>query len=194
MAFNPNIPVASDFLAVSQKQVLSNFQAIATAFLENHVPLTSEKNLGMHEVLILRPQSDHPTTTISQSAIYNKLVSSIPQLFFRPNSDQTPIQLSNEKLNTIQTGATADAQSSFIAGPFTVYVGYFIGCPNPQPVTLLPASDLIYVGLSTVNPQGNIFLPNIAIATTIVANTFIIEYKFTPGTTLPLINYMAIGK
>jgi len=174
--------------------MIANFQAINQTFFENHVGLTSVENVGMHDVLTLRPQAvDTPTPAIDQAAIYNKLVTGVPQLFFRPNSNQTPIQLSNEKLDTLQTGSGGDAQSSFIAGPFTIYFGYFVNCPNPQPVTLLPASNLIYVGLST-SYLGSVILPNIAIATTIVANTFIIEYNFPVGAALPVIYYMAVGK
>ncbi len=182
-----------DFLSISQKQMISNFQAINESFFQNHVGLTAEEDIGKHDLLSLVPQSGDPTTTITQSAIYNKLVSSVPQLFFRPNSNQTPIQLSNENLDTLQTGASGSVQSSFMAGPFTIYFGYVINCPNPQSVTLLPASNLIYVGLSTSH-LGSVFLPNISIATTIVANTFIIEYNFPVGATLPVVYYMAVGK
>lgn len=199
-SFNPNIPLPGDFLSVSQKQILSNYQTIANAFLENHVPLTAVENLGMHEVLTLRPQNTDPTTASNQSAIYNKLDSNnSPQLFFRPDSNQTPIQMSNSNLSTLQTGATVDAQSSFIAGPFTIYFGFFADCPLGQIITLLPASTLIYVGLSTILPAG---IP-VGLATTtsafgITGNQFQVTYNNTAtGITtpkLPTIYYMAIGK
>lgn len=195
MGFNPNIPINTDFLSVSQRQILSNFQSIANAYFENHVPLTSVENVGKHEVLVFRPQSGDPTTASDQCAIYNKLdINNIPQLFFRPDSDQTPIQLTNENLNTIQTGASGDEQSSFIAGPFTIYLGIVRNYINPTVITVTPSSTLIYVGLSTINQEGNIIQPNIAIATTIAADQFTIEYNYTFVTNLPIIYYMAIGK
>lgn len=195
MSFNPSIPVATDFRAVSQRQILSNFQAIASAWLENHVPLTAVDNVGKHEVLSLRFQTVDPTTAANQSAIYNKLVAGVPQLFFRPNTDQTPIQLSNSNLNTLQTGATGDAQSSFLAGPFTIYMGYIRDCPDTQLVTLLPSSTLIYVGLSTIL-QGTVpvGIASTATATNIAANTFIVRYNNTQITgNNATIYYTAVG-
>ena len=194
MSYNPNIPVATDFRAVSQRQILSNFQAIASAWLENHVPLTANKDVGKHEVLTLRAQGGDPATTADQSAIYNKLVGGVPQLFFRPNTNQTPIQLSNSNLNTLQTGATGDAQSSFIAGPFTIYFGFFANCPHAQVITVLPVTTLVYVGLSTFLTSTN--TPNeasTAAATNMVGNTFVVSYNTVKITAKPTIYYTAIG-
>lgn len=198
MGFNPSIPMPGDFLGISQKQILSNYQAIATAWLENHVPLTNVDNVGKHEVLTLRPQGSDPATTANQSAIYNKLVTGVPQLFFRSDTNQTPIQWSNSNLSTIQTGATPDAQSSFLAGPFTIYVGFFPNCPLGQIITVLPSSTLIYVGLSTILPSG----VSPGIATTAAAfgmagNQFQVTFNNTatgiPTPKTPTIYYTAIG-
>ncbi len=174
--------------------MLANFQTINRAFLADHVALTAVDNVGMHNSLTLRAQVTDPTTGSNQCALYNKIVSTVPQLFFRPSNNSTPIQMSNSNLNTIQTGATANAQSSFIAGPFTVYFGYIDNCPNGQLVTLLPASNLIYVGLTTVL-LGNI-TPTVGTTSTafsIIANTFTVRYNATEIPTPPLIYYTAVG-
>lgn len=193
MSYNVNIPSAGDFLSLSQKQMLANFQAINNSFFQNHVGLTSIDDIGKHNTLVLRPQSADPTTTADQSAIYNKLVGSEPQLFFRPSSNATPIQLSNSNLNTAQTGAPLGTQSSFLAGPFTIYMGYIINCPNLQLVTLTPSSTLIYAGLSTyLNGQRNPAIQNIALATSITGSQFTVRYP-TNLTAVPTIYYMAIG-
>lgn len=195
MGFNPNIPQAGDFLGISQKQILSNFQAIANSWLENHVSLTNVNNVGKHEVLTLRQQTVDPTTGANQSSIYNKLVSGVPQLFFRSSSNQTPIQLSNDNLNTIQTGATPDAQSSFLAGPFTVYFGFFSNCPNGQIITVLPSSTLVYVGLTTILPAGvSPDFGTTAVATGTNLNQFTVTYNITQIPANPTIYYTAIGK
>ncbi len=199
MGFNPAIPQPGDFLGISQKQILSNYQAIASAWLENHVPLTADKNVGKHEVLTLRPQVDHPVTVLGQVALYNKLVASVPQLFYRPSLNQTPIQMSNSNLNTIQTGSTGDAQSSFLAGPFTIYFGFISNCTNLQVITLLPVSTLLYVGLSTILPAGiNVGSATTAAAFGMTANQFTIVFNDTAtGITAPkkpTIYYMAIGQ
>ncbi len=197
MSFNPNIPNLADFLAISQKQMLSNYQAIYNAFLQNHVSLTNDVNFGMHDQLTLRPQAVDPNTVGGQSAIYNKLVTGQPQLFFRPNSNQNPIQLTNSNLNTVDTGAPLNTQSSFLAGPFTIYMGYIKNCPVGQVVTLSPSSTLIYVGISTVLESGIVGGGlNFASATAVSGNQFTVTYgppitSFPPD---PTIYYLAIGQ
>jgi len=197
VSFNPSVPNRGDFLAISQKQLLSNWNAMYNAFLVDHVSLTANDNSGRHDVLTLRPQATDPTTSSTQSAIYNKLdANNQPQLFFRPDTNQTPIQLTNSNLNTLQTGG-GSSQSSFLAGPFTIYFGFIVNCPNSQIVTLTPSSTLLYVGLTT-NLNGNVpvGLASTAAAISINLNQFTVSYNATSGgiTTPPTIYYMAIGK
>lgn len=195
MSYNPNIPTITDFLQISQKQILANFQAINNAFFVNHVALTEVDDVGMHNALVLRPQGSDPATSATQCALYNKIVSSEPQLFFRPRSNGTPIQMSNTNLNTIQTGATASTQSSFLAGPFTIYMGYVRNCTNGQVVTLTPSSTLKYVGLTTALTGGvTAGLGSTATATSISSNQFTVSYNTTKITANPTIYYLAIGQ
>lgn len=209
MSYNPNIPNLGDFTSISQKQMLANFQSINSTYLIDHVALTAVDHVGKHNSLTLRPQSTDPTTEVDQCAIYNKLVSSVPQLFFRSSSNATPIQLSNSNLNTFQTGSLASNQSTFLAGPFTIYMGYILNCPNAQLVTLLPACTLKYVGLTTVlSNDGTLFIPPVGFGTTaaavnIVNNEFNVSYNITQFTVIinkiptllrPIIYYMAIGQ
>lgn len=192
MSYNPNIPNLTDFRSLSQKQMLANFQAINNSFLANHIGLTDKDDPGLHNVLLLRPQTTDPVTAADNCAIYNKLVSGSPQLFFLASNNPLPIQLTNSKLNTKQTGAPLGAQSSFIAGPFTVFMGYVIDCPTGQVVNL-NSSSLIYVGLSTTW-RGFPTQINVAVPTNITGGQFTIEYKFfTTPEFLPIIYYMAIG-
>ncbi len=196
MSYNPNIPNIGDFTAISQKQMLANFKSINSTFLIDHVALTSVDNVGQHKALTLIAQAADPVTSATQSAIYNKLVSGAPQLFFRPSSNQTAIQLSNSNLNTLSTGATADVQSSFLAGPFTIYVGYVLSCPDNQIVVLPGSTTLLYVGLSTYIHSKKDLSVDIAAAINIVGNQFTIHYNstFPSFTPAPHIYYMAIGQ
>jgi hypothetical protein len=174
---------------------LANFQSINSTWLIDHVALTAVEDVGKHNALTFRPQVGDPTTSATQSALYSKLDgSSIPQLFFRSNSNPTPIQLTNSNLNTVQTGAPGSTQTSFLAGPFTIYMGFILNCPDTQLVTLLPSSTLLYVGLSThLNGTDVPGLASTSVATNIVGNTFIIRYNTTQITN-PNIYYMAIGQ
>lgn len=194
MSYSSNIPIVTDFIQKSQKQMLANFQAINQSFFKNHVGLTSNEDAGKHKVLLMRPTTD-PTTSSAQCALYNKLITSVPQLFYRPASNGTPIQMSNSNLNTVQTGAPPGTQVSFLAGGFTIYMGFVVNCPNLQVVTLTPSTTLIYVGLTTLFPRGQIpaNIPKIPTAINLSINQFTVTYgNFSPATN-PTIYYMAIG-
>src|SRR5689334_15790317 len=136
MSYNPNIPQSTSKRTISQRQILINFQSIAASFATNHSPLGLETQ-GKHSVLTLRPQSGNPTTSPSQIAFYQKIVSSAPNWFFRPSSNQTPIQMSYPSISI-----TPPTSYSFIAGPFVVYMGLVTNPTNGQTVTLLPSTTL----------------------------------------------------
>lgn len=175
-------------MLISQSQIRANFQAINNTWASNHFPLTGNSLFyGMHNVLVLRPQTD-PTTSATQVALYNKLVSSVPQMFFRPNINQTPIQMT---YSSIKADSSA-TQYSFVAGPFIVYGGTISNATNPQTVTLSPGTTLLYVGLIMVNPTTTAK----AFATspgTLSGTTFTISYAPQPVGSKINISYFAIG-
>jgi hypothetical protein len=189
MSFNPSIPNIGDFLAISQKQLLANYQAIATSFGQNHIGLGTE-NQGQHNSLTLRPQNADPATSATQSALYNKLIAGVPQLFFRSSNSPTPVQMTNSNSSVINTAGVTYRQSSFLAGPFTIYTGFIINAVNGSTVMLTPNTTLRYVGVTLLNPGSQINqFP--AVATNIAGNTFQIHFGLVLGT--PTLYYMAIG-
>ena len=188
MSYSSSIPQASDPRAQSQGQINSNFQAINSVWAVNHAPLTGTATQGQHDVLTIRPQTGDPTTAANQVALYNKLVSTIPELFFRPKSNGTPIQLT---AGTINAG-TGGTQQSFIAGPFLIYCGFIASPTNGQTVTLLPSSTLKYVNINQLSASGTFPIKSVA-ATSISGNTFVISYAVS-GVTIPYIYYFAIGQ
>ncbi len=192
MSYNPNIPVVTDPILLSAFQIKANFQALAQAFASNHSRLNGDPALaGKHTVLTMRPQLADPVTTANQVALYNKIVSSVPQLFYRPNNSQTPIQLTYDSI----LADSSDAQYTFIAGPFIVYAGFIKNITVGQLVSLTPGSVLIYVDL-TVTAKGlgaNLFptLP-VAIPTNISGMSFNIQAEaFASGSMS--VYYFAIG-
>lgn len=153
----------------------------------NHSPLGLGTQ-GKHTVLILRDQTSagNPTTSATQTAIYQKLVGGLPNWFYRPNNNQTPIQLSYPSIDL----TTVNANYSFVAGPFVVYTGKLINPANNALVTLLPVTTLRYVGLTVANYTGiNV---NTAAPTNIAANTFRINFQNEIGPTRD-VYYLAIG-
>lgn len=197
MSYNSNIPASSSKRAISQRQILANFQAIAASFANNHSALALGTQ-GQHTVLILRPQGSNPTTSSTQTAIYQKLVSGIPNWFYSPNSSQTPIQMSYP---SIQTGINPNTQTyypqqySFSAGPFVIYMGKITNPTNGQTVTLSPSTTLRYVGLvmTNYNRESAPRAVTVALPTSVSGSSFNISYSAQPvGTTFD-VYYTAIG-
>ena len=173
--------------------MLANFQAISTSFSQNHIPLDDEI-AGQHNSLTFVAQTVDPTTTSSQAALYNKLVTAggttTPQLFFRSSSDATPIQMTNSNSSIIATPNVTYRQSSFLAGPFTIYTGFLQNVVNGATITLIPSTTLKYVGVSIIDPGLSINkFPSIA--TNISGNTFQVQFGLI--ILKPTIYYMAIG-
>lgn len=188
MSYNPNIPIGTDKVLQSQAQIRANFQAINIAFSENHTQLTSNQSQGKHTVLTMRPQTLDPVTDADHVGFYNKLVTSIPELFFAPNNSQTPIQLTYPSINTASNSLT---QYSFMAGPFVVYGGKIVGPTNGQTITLIPTSTLIYVGLTGTNIVPASAGTQGVIPINITGSAF--DVKFTSFITSLDVYYLAIG-
>jgi len=191
MSYNTAIPQSSTPRSQSQRQIKANFQAIQQVFANNHVPLTADSDFrGMHKVLTMRSTTD-PSTTADQIALYNKLVGGVPNLFFRPNSDQTPIQLTYD---SIDTDPANDRQYTFMAGPFVIYAGVVKNVADGQTITLTPAKNLIYVGLTPVNSKFlQVFFSLKVIVTDITANTFTVSHNSPVVLGGEDLYYLAIG-
>ncbi len=190
MSFNPTIPNGTDPILQSQRQIRANFQAIASSWSVNHTQLTANENFqGMHNNFSLRAISD-PTTNATQLALYNKIVSSLPQLFFRPNNSQNPIQMSYESIKA----DSSNDQYSFIAGPFIVYGGKILQPTNGQLVTLTPGSSIIHVDLIATNLLIVPTIPATAVATNLSGTSFNIQYQNVGASPLPFdLFYFAVG-
>lgn len=150
MTYNPNIPLSADFIKISQAQLLNNFSSIFAAFTRNHQSFYLN-NPGFHNVLALVTQSVDPTTASDEVALYSKSgTSSQPQVFFRPSSNGTPIQLSFQSLKTTDTN---NAYQSFMAGPYVILFGRVNGVTNGQVINY----PSFYPGISLSATANNLF-------------------------------------
>jgi len=197
MAYNPNIPLVTDYMVVSQPQIRSNFQTIFSVFSKNHVTLNSTtegRSQGMHTVLTLREQTGDPVTTTAQIALYAKNVAGVTNLFFRPSNNQTPIQLTYPSISTglqsTNPDVYLDRQYSYVAGPFVIYCGR-LSVTDGDIITLLPTETPIYVGLVQAGGFGS-DKPSAA-ATNIAGNQFTVRLPNTSTAGPFPIYYMAIG-
>ena len=202
-SYNPNIPVNTDLMLKSQFQIKANFQAINSVWAQNHRKLNDPQQ-GQHNLLLFRPQPADPTTLADQVALYTKLVTGTPQIFFRPQNNATPIQMTYSSLSTGLQSTNPDVylptQYSFMAGPFVVYGGLIKAANNNQTVTLIPSTTLIYVGLTTQNLEATIggkkYVQNDRVEPTNVSgNSFKIIFSSGTGSVFTSQNvyYLAIG-
>lgn len=196
MSYDTAIPQSTSKRVISQRQIQSNYTAIFNAFARNHSPLGNQDLQGMHSVLVLRSQASDPTTSATQIAIYNKLVSGIPNLFFAPSSEQTVIQMTYPSVQVgIQTlpNTYFPQQYSFVAGPFVIYAGILKNVTNPQVVILSPTTTLRYVGACTTNFNGGNSFVNSVAAKITGSSTFTISYQTAPLEITRDVFYIAIG-
>ena len=191
ISFNPNIPQVTNPTLQSFFQLRANFQAINAAFTTNHAPLVgNNETFGKHSALTLRAQNGDPVTDPTQIAIYNKLVSSIPEMFFRPNSSQTPIQLTYPSIKT----DSSNVQYSFVAGPFIVYGGFITGpITQGQVVTLNPGTNLRYVDLMMTNSKVLPLISHTLAPILTGGTTFTINYQNSTNNVFDAY-YFAIGQ
>lgn len=109
MAYNPDIPQASDDPSQSQSQLLANFQELNTFLTVNHVSL-NDGDEGKHKFLQMPTQSSAPTTGAAEGGLYAKDVSGTPELFYRKESDGSELQL------TTAYTAASSGQITFAGG------------------------------------------------------------------------------
>ena len=202
MSYNPNIPQSNSKRAISQRQILINFQSIFQAFANNHSALGLGTQ-GKHRVLVLQDQTSagDPTTSPTQTAIYQKIVGGNPSWFYRPSSNGIPIQMSYPSVKTGLQSTNPDVyyqdQYSFVAGPFVIYGGKVTNPSNGALVTLLPSTTLRYVGLTVSNYKftgtGTPAAIAVAIPTNISGNSFNISYQTKPVGLTYDVYYIAIG-
>ena len=188
----------------SQKQIYINYNVMNTTWAQNHVNLSALENQGMHNSLTYRVQSGDPGTSATQVALYTKAVGGLPQLFFQPNSSQTPIQLTYPSiltgLQTITPPVYFAQQYSFLAGPFIVYMGTLTGVTAGAGYTLSPSSTLLYAQATSL-PYDDITTPskpiqrNIPVFPTVAGSGFTLNFTNPPtGPATLTVYYFAIGQ
>lgn len=94
MSFQPNIPQASDFVSLTQKQALTNYSQIYIQFGFDHVTFDAaeDANRGKHKKLTFPEQSSDPSTDANDYTWYTKNDSGAPELYGRGESDGTVVK------------------------------------------------------------------------------------------------------
>jgi hypothetical protein len=90
MAYNQNIPAASDLISQSQSDIQANFQAIQTLLTINH-GIFGAVDEGKHKHVSFPNQAASPTTTATEVALFSRSssLSGASELCLRRQADGT---------------------------------------------------------------------------------------------------------
>jgi hypothetical protein len=103
MTFLPNIPQAADDPAVSQGQILTNFQQLETVFDVDHVPYTIGvgAGAGYHDRVVFNSVAAPPALG-PRSTLHTALIAGFAELFFQ-NGNNVDKQLTGLTIVTVGT-------------------------------------------------------------------------------------------
>jgi len=97
MTFNPDIPQARDDIAVSQGDLLTNFQQLNTQFAVNHVAFDDTSgDAGKHKFCTFVEQAADPESKGDEYLLYAKDDNGEPELFARPESNGASYQVTKD--------------------------------------------------------------------------------------------------
>jgi len=85
-SYTTDIPQAPQSLGETQQPILNNFNAIYDGFRKNHEPLAGT-NAGKHTIVQMTDQAD-PGGTANMLTFYNKIISTVPQLFMESQGNR----------------------------------------------------------------------------------------------------------
>ncbi len=104
MAYNANIPLATDQLSQSQIDINANFQALKTLIDVNHVDFASADQ-GKHAKVTFPAQSPAPTFILGEIGLYS---------FLSPITGVNELYINNS-INATNTPFSASAQSAIVS-------------------------------------------------------------------------------
>lgn len=101
MAYQPNIPQATDLISQSQSDILGNFQALQTLIDVNHVDFASADQ-GKHKWCSFPAQGSSPGTTATEVAVFcrTSTLTTFNELCIQHPSNGTVVEMTASNLNT----------------------------------------------------------------------------------------------
>ena len=191
MAYNENIPQASDNPSQSQAQILDNFQEISAAFNKNHGNFNAADQ-GKHSFLQIPEQSSAPATSANEMGLYTKesSLTSVAEMFIRRESNGTEIEFTS----------FLGAANGWTRLPSGVLLKWGSGSGSGAHTTAFPTAPTIpvfsavYTGfVTTADSSGspNTFATYRGITTTGIS--VFGSSRTSTSTTSASYNYLAIG-
>jgi hypothetical protein len=138
MAYNPNIPQATDVLSQSQGDLLNNFMAINTFVIVDHAGF-SDPNEGKHNKVTFPVQNPAPTFLAGEIGLYS---------FLNPVTSANELYVANSASPSVATPMTASILSTN-ANPGNNVSGW----------TYLPSGLLLKWGNVTANGNTAFLFP-----------------------------------
>ena len=122
MAYNNNIPQASDQLSQSQADLLANFQAIYNLVGVNHVNFNAVGQ-GKHNFVSMPVQGGNPGTNSTELALYTKTsaLTALPEAFFQRESNGSAIEFTS----------ALQAASGWTRLPSNILIKWGVAAANP---------------------------------------------------------------
>lgn len=93
MAYLDSIPNSTDFLSISQAQILENFAQLNTQFSIDHSPLTAGGATGKHAQVHLPDLAVAPTTAANEGCLYVADSGTQSEAYYREESNGDVVQL-----------------------------------------------------------------------------------------------------
>lgn len=159
MAYNPNIPQATDVLSQSQQDLLNNFTSIGNTFDVNHVDFNAGADAGKHIYVEFPAQPMSPPITFpaGEMVLYSFLsgVTSQNEIYVNKTNQATVVQI-----------------------PLTASILSVASDPgnNVSGWTYLPSGILLMWGNGTANGNTNITFP---VAATVPTFTNVMSVQLT---------------
>jgi hypothetical protein len=191
MAWQPNIPAATDQLSVSQGDLQGNFQALNTAVGVDHY-LPGVANDGKHKQVTLPVQSPVPTFAAGEVGVYNFLdpVSGVNQLYVTfQDGTNAPISASKgatDGYTYLPSGLLIKWGSASPSGEQTV--NYAVGADIPVFTAVYSAS--VTTQKSSVSNDRFVCLKSFNTTSITLVSTL----QTATTATLGSCRYMVIGK
>lgn len=190
MAYNRNIPAATDLISNSQSQIQGNFQALdsgttgtGVGFSRNHVTITDATNGGLHHRVDYYQNVVDPTISGLVSSIYPKAGTEAPassQLFYRNASaiyHLSPIKAWGYSSGTTAGTGIISSQSSNVTSVARSSTGTYV---VTIPASVLGSADYAVLVTSTRATGGtNVVGTNYSISS---------DTSFTITTIDPILN------
>lgn len=107
MAYLPSIPLGNQTLKSSQPQIKENFTVLNNVYSHDHFAYTETNAayIGRHKFVTIPANLTLPTPGSNELAIYSKIVSGNPEIFWRRNGSLTELQLTSGGYPTTNPGS-----------------------------------------------------------------------------------------